>query len=118
RAPSRSGAGGRAGAARPRPAPMPALALLVGGSCPPSTWADALLEAECDAALGEVVGRHFHIHAVSGEDANPVLAHLAGGMRQILVLVVELNPEHCVGQEFMDRPRELDQIFFRHQISW
>jgi hypothetical protein len=41
-----------------------------------------LLEPECYAALAQVVGRHFNIHAVAGQDADAVLAHLAARMGQ------------------------------------
>src|SRR5262245_60512863 len=73
-----------------------------------------LLEAEGDPTLGQVVGRHFHVDAVAGEHADAVLAHLAGGVGQDLVVVVELHPEHGVGQKLAHGPGKLDQIFFRH----
>src|SRR6185312_9997761 len=55
-----------------------------------------LLEAVGDAALGEVVGRHLAEHLVAGEHADTVLAHAAGGMRDDLVLVLQLHPERCI----------------------
>ena len=33
------------------------------------------METKDDAALLEVVGGHFHFHAVTGEDANAMQAH-------------------------------------------
>jgi hypothetical protein len=40
------------------------------------------------AALGEIVGRQFHLHAISLEDANVVLPHLAREIRQDLMAVL------------------------------
>src|SRR3546814_10090396 len=61
------------------------------------TRPDGLFVAEGDAALGQVIGRHLDVHAVAREDANAVLAHLAGGMRQHFMVVVQLHAEHRVG---------------------
>ena len=73
-----------------------------------------LLEAERDAPLGQVVGRHFHVHLVAGENANAVLAHLAGGVREDFVPVVELHAEHRVGQDFGHGAGKFEQVFFGH----
>ena len=77
----------------------------------------ALLEAERDSALGEVVGRHFHVHAVAGEDADAVLAHLAGGVGEHFVVIVQLDPEHRIGEQLGHRPRKFNKVFFRHVAS-
>src|SRR6185437_7686761 len=75
-----------------------------GGDAPGGTEAGmppaALFEAEGDAALAEVVGRHLDIDAVAGKHADAVLAHLARGVRQHLVIVVELDAEMRVRQQF------------------
>src|SRR5215469_12933287 len=76
-----------------------------------------LLEAEGDPALGQVVRRHLDIDPVAGEDTDAVLAHLARRMREDDVVVVELDPEHRVGQELGHRSREFDQLFFRHSLT-
>src|SRR5262245_498151 len=55
-----------------------------------------LLESECDATLGQVIGCHLDIDPVSRQDTDPVLAHLPGGVGQNLMLVVELHAKHGV----------------------
>src|ERR1041384_6045859 len=47
-----------------------------------------------DASAGEVGGGELHLHLVSGEDADVVLAHLAGDGREDRVPAVDLHPEH------------------------
>src|SRR6266481_303388 len=73
-----------------------------------------LLEAEGDTALGEVVGRHLDINLVAGKHANAVLAHLARGVREHLVVIVELDAKHRVRQQLGDRAGEFYEIFLRH----
>ena len=58
----------------------------------------SLLEAECDPTLGEIIGRHLDIDAIACQHADAVLAHLAGGMGQNLVLIIELHSKHRIGQ--------------------
>ena len=77
----------------------------------------ALAEAVGDAALGQVVGRHLHQHLVAGQHADAVLAHLAGGVGDDLVVVFELHAERRVGQQFADRARKFQKFFFRHSGS-
>jgi hypothetical protein len=50
-----------------------------------------LFVAEGDAALTQIVGRHLDGNAIPGKDPDTVLAHLPGGMRQDLVIVVEMG---------------------------
>src|ERR1051326_9605484 len=65
----------------------------------------SLFEAIGDAPLGEIVGRHFHQHLVARQHADTVLAHLARGVGDDLMPVLELYPESGVGQQFADRAR-------------
>src|SRR5262249_31008530 len=76
----------------------------------------ALLEAVGDAALGEVVGRHLDQDLVTGEHADAVLAHPTRGVGDDFVLVLELDPEHGVGQQFGDDTRKFEDFFLRHSI--
>jgi hypothetical protein len=50
-----------------------------------------------DPALGQVVGRHFDEHFVAGQHADSVLAHLAGGMAEDLVTVLERTRNIALG---------------------
>src|SRR6202795_3238889 len=63
-----------------------------------------LLVAVDDPPAGEVVGRKLHSDLVSRENADEILAHLAGNMRQDPVLVFQFNAEHRVRQR-LDHPR-------------
>jgi len=76
-----------------------------------------LLEAERDSALGQVVGRHLHVHAVAGEDPDSVLAHLAGGVGEYFVVIVQFDPEHRIGEQLGNSPRKFNKVFFRHVAS-
>ena len=67
--------------------------------------------------LLKIVGRHLDVHPVAGQHADAVLPHLAGGVRENAVLVVELDAEHGVGQQLHHRPAEFDHVLFRHPAS-
>src|SRR5690242_1003102 len=71
-----------------------------------------LLVAVGDATPAEVVRRELDLHAVAGEDADVVHAHLPGDVREHLVPVLELHAEHGVGQGFDDRPLDEDRVVF------
>src|SRR4051794_13217463 len=53
-----------------------------------------------DPTAGQVVRRELHHHPVLGKDPDVVLPHLAADMRQHLVPVAQLHPEHGIGQRF------------------
>ena len=63
---------------------------------------------EDDAAAGEIVGRQLDDHSVRREDADVVLPHLARDVREHLVPVAQLDPEHRVGQRLHDASLDLD----------
>src|SRR6478609_2656372 len=73
----------------------------------------ALLVAVRDPTPGEVVGGELHLHLVAGEDADVVHAHLPGDVRQHLVAVLQLHPEHGVREGLEDRAFEHDGVVFR-----
>src|SRR5438132_14000188 len=81
------------------------------------TSRDRLLETESDASLGQVVGRHLDVDAIASQNADAVLAHLARRMGEDFVLVVQLHPEHGVGQQLRDGSGKLDHVFFGHSPS-
>src|SRR5919198_6402378 len=65
-----------------------------------------------DPAASEVVRRDLDLHAVAGIDADPVAAHLAGGVAEGLVAVVERDLVHAVAEGLDDLALELDLLFF------
>src|SRR5215472_15242871 len=56
-----------------------------------------------DAPTGQVVRRKLNDDPVLRQDADVVLPHLAADVRQDLVTIGELNPEHRVRQ-WLDNP--------------
>src|SRR4051794_2156986 len=75
------------------------------------------LVAVDDPAARQVVGRQLHHDLVLGEDPDVVLTHLAADVRQDLVPVLELHPEHRVGQGFDDPALDLDgAVLLRHVL--
>src|SRR6476660_3701717 len=68
------------------------------------------LVAVGDAASAEVVGGELDLDPVAGEDPDVVHAHLPGDVGEHLVPVLELDPEHGVGQRFDDRPLDQDRV--------
>src|SRR5580658_4521061 len=73
-----------------------------------------LAAAVDDAALGQVVGGHFHGDRIAGEDANVVFAHLARDVRGHDVAVLQLHPKSRIRQGLDDLAFHLDRIFFGH----
>ena len=49
-----------------------------------------------DAALREIIGRHFQHDPVSRKDADEVQTHLSGNMGEHSVAVVEFDSKHGV----------------------
>src|SRR6478735_1660942 len=64
-----------------------------------------------DAAASQVVGRDFHFHPVTGENADVVLAHLPGDRCEDFVPSVDLDSEHRARQCFDDLSFDLDLLF-------
>src|SRR5215468_7096639 len=67
-----------------------------------------------DPAPRQVVRRQLHEDLVAGEDADEVLPHLPGDVREHLMLVFQLHLEHRVGQRFHDRRHDLDCLVLGH----
>src|SRR4051812_31478674 len=71
-----------------------------------------------DATRGQVVGRELHDHAVLGQDADVVLPHLAADVGEHPVPVLQLDPEHRIGQRLDDATLDLDgPVFLRHALN-
>src|SRR5205823_371727 len=64
-----------------------------------------------DAAAIEVVRRQLDANAVTRVHANAEPAHLAGGVPEGLVTVVELDAEHPVPKRLDDLTGHLDLVF-------
>src|SRR6266851_5044819 len=72
--------------------------------------ATVLLVAVDDAAARQIVGRKFHRYFVSRQDPNKIFAHLAGNVRQHLMLVFQLHAKHGIGQRLDHRSHDFDGV--------
>src|SRR5689334_19812533 len=77
------------------------------------------LVAVDDAAPGQVIGRELYDDPIFRQDADVVLPHLAANVRQDLVAIGELHPEHRV-REWLDHSAlDLDgPVFLRHVLRY
>ena len=73
-----------------------------------------LAETVNDAALGEVVGRHLHLHAITIGETNEALAHFSGDVCEHGMLVGELDVEHRSREYVRDLAFDFDCLFLRH----
>src|SRR5271165_5512196 len=64
----------------------------------------------------QVVGRKFDRDFVSWQNADEILAHLAGNVRQYLVFIFELHLEHGIGQRLDHRCHHFNRVFFAHRL--
>src|SRR3954468_19275828 len=80
----------------------------------------ALLVAVDDAAAVEVVGRDLDADLVAGKHADAEPAHLAGEMREQLVIVLELDAEQQVRQGLGDLTVDFELLLYchRHTSFW
>src|SRR5215467_6635035 len=72
----------------------------------------SLLVAIDDAAACQIVRRKLDRDLVSRENTNKILAHLAGDVRQNLVLVLQFDAEHGVRQRLDDRGHDFNGVLF------
>src|SRR4051812_32291294 len=82
-----------------------------------AAWARRSLEAIGDTALGQVVGRELDEHFVADQHPDAVLAHLAGGVAEDLVIVLEPDAEHRVGEKLHNLSAHFKQFFFRQKSA-
>ena len=59
-----------------------------------------------------------HQHLVADEHADAVLAHLARGVAEDFVIVLELDPEHRVGEQFHHAAAHFEQFFLGQTESF
>ena len=76
------------------------------------------LVPEIDPALGEIVGRHLHRHPVAGERADMVLTHLAAGIGEDLVVVIQPHPIVPVREHLGYDAFEFEEFFLCHGRSF
>src|SRR5229473_8510614 len=97
-------------------APVDHLALVTNlfYRCPyfhnPCSSLAALLVAIHNPAARQIVRRKLHGDFVSRQNPDEILAHLAGNVRQNLVLVFQLNAEHRVRQRLDHRGHDLNGV--------
>ena len=65
-------------------------------------------------AAGQVVGRHFQLHAVSQQNADVIAPHLPGEVSQNLMAVIQLDLELSCRQRLNHSAFHLDLFFFSH----
>src|SRR3954453_73965 len=76
-----------------------------------------LLVVVDDASAGEVVRRELHHDPILREDPDVVLAHLPTDVRQDPVPVLQLHPEHRVGERLDDPALDFDgPVLLRHVL--
>jgi hypothetical protein len=74
----------------------------------------SLFIAVHDATTGQIVWAELNRDAVAGEDADKILPHAAGDVREDLVLVLKLNLKHGIRQGLNDRGHYFNCVFLRH----
>src|SRR5579864_9848278 len=73
--------------------------------------APELFVAVHDAAPRQVVRRKLHRNFISGQNADEILAHLSGNVREHLMLVFQLDPKHGVGQRLNHGGHHFNGVF-------
>jgi hypothetical protein len=80
-------------------------------------WLAILFVAVNNPPTIQVVRAQFNRHPVSREDTNKILPHPARYVRQHLMPVFELHPEHRIRQGLRNRCHYLNCIFLRQSLS-
>lgn len=78
--------------------------------------ANSGLVAEIDAALGQVIGRHFKGDAIAGQNADAVLLHLAGGICPDFHAVFQRDAITVVGKGFRHHAAKFDEFFLSQSV--
>lgn len=71
----------------------------------------ALFEPVNDSSARQIVGRKLDQDFVTGQNLDEVLSHAARDVRQYLMLALQLDFEHRIGQGFQHRGLHLYGIF-------
>src|SRR6266851_513440 len=64
----------------------------------------------------QIVRRKLNCNFISRQNANEILAHLAGNMRQNLVFVFQFHLEHGIRQRLQHRRHHFNRVFFAHEL--
>ena len=79
-------------------------------------WARAACFASAiavhDPAFGQIVWRHFEIHAVARQNLDAVAAEPTGDVREDFVPVLELDGERGAREDLFDRPENFNRALF------
>lgn len=67
-----------------------------------------------DAALGQVVRRHFQGHAVAGKHSDAIAPQLSGQEGQNSAILIELNAKQSARKLLNNGTTDFDTIFFAH----
>ena len=70
-----------------------------------------LAQTPSDAALVQIIGRHFEFDAVADGEADPPFAHFARDGGEHGVLVLELHPEHRAREHGLNAAFDFDMFF-------
>src|ERR1700680_333873 len=73
-----------------------------------------LFVAVSDAALGEIVRRHFESYAVARQHANAVAAELSGQVGQHGAFLIQLHAEQAAGEFLNYGSSHFNAVFFAH----
>jgi hypothetical protein len=71
----------------------------------------SLLETIGDSSPRQIIGRQLYRDLVSRQNLDEVHPHLAGYVRQDLMAIFHLDPEHGVGEGLQDRPLDFNRVF-------
>ncbi len=91
------------------------IALMIDGPNCAST--NSLFKAVGNPTLGQIIGGHFDLHLIAGQNTDAVLAHLSCRMCDDLMAILKLDPKRRIGQEFLHDTGEFEDIFLGHVVS-
>lgn len=74
-------------------------------------------DAPDNAGFVEIVGGHFHFHAISGGEADKTLPHFTGDGRQDHMLIIKPNAEHCPREDCFYTTFNFNMIFHAFLIA-
>jgi len=69
-----------------------------------------------NAAAGQVIRGQFYSNPVSRENPDVILAHFTGYMCQDDMIIIQFDPEHCIGQGFNDCSFYFNCFFFSQRF--